>query len=106
MKGVRLARPAQADLDEIWSGAADEVGMDYASKLIDEITELFYTLARMPESGRLRPEIESDIRSFPVGDYVVYYRKAKRGGVQIWRVIHGKRNQLRVLKGRRRGRLQ
>ena len=59
-------------------------------------------LASMPEAGRLRPELEPGLRSFPVGDYIIYYRKAKRGGIQVSRIVHAKRNQLRVLKGPRR----
>ena len=99
MKGVRLARPAQRDLDEIWTAAANHEGVDFACRLVDEITDRFPILAAMPESGRTRPEIAPEMRSFPAGDYLIYYRKAKRGGIQIWRVIHGMRNQLRVLRG-------
>ena len=54
-------------------------------------------LAKASEVGRVRPEIELDLRSFIIGDYVVYYRKLKRGGIGISRVIHGKRDQKKAL---------
>jgi plasmid stabilization system protein ParE len=38
------------------------------------------------------------MRSFPVGDYIIYYLRAKRGGILVLRVIHAKRDQLKALK--------
>jgi plasmid stabilization system protein ParE len=54
-------------------------------------------LAKTPEAGRVRPEIELDLRSFVIDDYVIYYHKLKRGGIGISRVIHGKRDQKKAL---------
>jgi toxin ParE1/3/4 len=98
MSGVRLSRLASKDLDEIWPSAASTETVDFASRLIDEITDRFPILAGMPESGRLRPEIKPDIRSFPVGDFIIYYLKAKRGGIQVWRVVHANRDQFKALR--------
>jgi toxin ParE1/3/4 len=97
MSGYRLTRSAGNDLDEIWSAAASLEGAEFASRLTDEIADRFPILAAMPESGRLRPEVKPDLRSFPAGDYIIYYLKAKRGGIQVWRVIHAKRDQLKAL---------
>jgi plasmid stabilization system protein ParE len=36
---------------------------------------------------------EPGLRVFPVGNYLIYYRKAPRGGILIARVIHGMRDQ-------------
>jgi plasmid stabilization system protein ParE len=60
---------------------------------IDEITDGFPMLAKAPEAGRARLEIEPDLRSFVIDDYVIYYHKLKRGGIGISRVIHGKRDR-------------
>jgi toxin ParE1/3/4 len=49
-------------------------------------------LSRMPEVGRLRDDFFPGTRSFPSGEYVIYYRKV-RGGISISRVIHGARDQ-------------
>jgi hypothetical protein len=41
--------------------------------------------------GRARPELRSDLRSFPFGAYPILYR-AIDDGVEIVRVVHGARN--------------
>ncbi len=50
-------------------------------------------LARMPQAGRLREAIDPGVRSFPVGEYVIYYREIEPGGIMIARVLHGRRDQ-------------
>ena len=72
MSRVKLSRSAQRELDEIWAAAAAVEGVDFASRVTDEIADRFPILAAMPEAGRLRPEFESGLRSFPVGDYIIY----------------------------------
>ena len=93
MKRYRLARPAKADLDLIWQRIAGESGIENASRLIDTITDRFPLLAEMPELGTTRDLIEGGVRAFPVGNYLIYYRRAQRGGILISRVIHGMRDQ-------------
>ena len=99
MSRYRLSRSARKDLEEIWFAAATKESVDFATGVIDEISQRFPMLAGMPGSGRLRPEIDPDLRSFPVGDYIIYYRKPRRGEVQISGVLHGKRNQLKAIRG-------
>ncbi len=41
--------------------------------------------------GRKREELAPLLRSFPVGNYVIFYRPAS-GGIQIIRVLHGARD--------------
>jgi toxin ParE1/3/4 len=96
MKRYRLARPAKADLDEIWSRIAEETSLTIADHFVDGITEHFLLLAGMPDMGRSRNEIETGLRSFPVGEYIIYYRRRPRGGILISRVIHGRRDQARA----------
>src|SRR5438045_845968 len=106
MSGYRLSPSAKKDLDEIWSASANKEGVDFASKVLAEIGERFPVLASMPEGGRLRPEFEEGLRSFPVGEYIIYYRKAKRGGILVSRVVHGKRDQKKAFRAADRKRLQ
>ncbi len=38
-----------------------------------------------------RPELGEGIRSFPSGNYVIFYRTVE-GGIEIMRVLHGARD--------------
>ena len=97
MKRYRLSRRAKADLDRIWLRVAREASIEIADRFIDAITERFPTLAGMPEAGKAQDELEPGLRSFPMRDYVIYYRKAHRGRILISRVIHGRRDQKKAL---------
>jgi toxin ParE1/3/4 len=70
---VRRSDRASQDLAEIWwyivrnnRAAADE--------LIRRFDGVFQMLARHPAAGRTRPDLGSDLRSFSVGRYLVFYR--------------------------------
>ena len=46
----------------------------------------------MPGMGTARPELGKGVRLFSVGQYVVLYEEGAVEGVDIVRVIHGKRD--------------
>jgi len=48
-------------------------------------------LLQNPLAGRERPELRSDLRSFPVGNYIIFYR-ALPDGVEIVRVMSGRQD--------------
>lgn len=93
MKRYRLARPAKADLDRIWSYIAGKASIETADRFIDSITARFPVLAGAPEAGAPRDDVAPGLRSFPVGNYRIYYRRTDRGRILIARVIHGMRDQ-------------
>ncbi|MCX7108461.1 MAG: type II toxin-antitoxin system RelE/ParE family toxin [Methylococcales bacterium] len=64
---------AKADLIEIWDYIADdsEIGAD---AFIQTIDKKFHILVDEPFLGIARDEIEADLRSFPVGRYVIMER--------------------------------
>jgi plasmid stabilization system protein ParE len=64
VKRYRLARPAKADLDDIWLRVAQNASIEAADRFIDLLAESFPKLAAMPEMGRARDEIETGLRSF------------------------------------------
>ena len=89
-----LIRPeAEEDLFEIWfylSEVSEEVA-DAQAKTFDEKMSL---LARFPEMGRERKELNvSGIRSFPVGHYVLFYIPIKQG-IDVVRILHSRRDIL------------
>jgi toxin ParE1/3/4 len=93
MKRIRVSGPAERDLDGIWYYIAKKSGsIDTANGVIDSLTEAFLRFARAPEAGTRREEIETGLRGFPVGNYIVYYREIGKH-VVISRVIHGMRDQ-------------
>jgi len=48
-------------------------------------------LLTMPQAGRTRPEFGKNVRSFAVDNFVIYYVKVPEG-IDIFRVIHGRRD--------------
>ena len=75
----------ETDLDRIWFR---EASIETADRFVDTITARFPVLANMPGAGQARGDIEPGLYSFPVEDYIVYYRKGPRGRVLISRIIH------------------
>lgn len=88
---VIVKRPrAKTDLAEIWDYIADD-SEARADAFIETIDRKFRTLAGRPDMGRARAELETGLRSFPVGRYVIFYRPIPEG-VEIVRVLHGARD--------------
>ena len=48
-------------------------------------------LADNTKIGRERPELNEDLRSFPEGNYLIFYRRWI-GQIAIVRIIHGARD--------------
>jgi toxin ParE1/3/4 len=88
----RLVAKAEDDLTGIWNYLAAESGSDdIADRLIDSISRRFDFLSNNPLGGRARDEILPGLRSFPVGQYVIFYRVVLPD-VLIVRVMHGRRD--------------
>jgi toxin ParE1/3/4 len=89
----RVALEAEADLDDIWYYIAGGSGsLEIADRFVDSLTERFYLLSRNPFLGRRRDEeLRSGLRSFPVGEYIIFYR-IEAEEVLILRVLRGGRD--------------
>jgi toxin ParE1/3/4 len=91
-----VVRPrALYDLAEIWAYIADD-SVDRADAFAALIDRKFQTLSRRPGIGRTRPELATDLRSFAVGNHVIFYLPIANG-VEIVRVLHGARDLEAVL---------
>jgi toxin ParE1/3/4 len=90
MSQYQVSETARSDLDEICSYIAQD-DPDAADKFILAIASRFPLLASMPEIGRQREELVAGLRSFPVGNYIIFYRVIEQG-VEIARVLHGARD--------------
>jgi toxin ParE1/3/4 len=81
---------AKCDLADVWHFIAPD-NLTAADRLIDSIKTALLMLANHPGMGRARKELGPNVRSFPVGNYILYYR-AVESGIELLRVIHGARN--------------
>lgn len=81
---------AAADILEIWDYIADD-SFDAADRWVDQLDEKFRLLATQPLMGRIRDEVDRDMRSFPFGRYVIFYMPMD-GGIDVVRVLHGGRD--------------
>lgn len=81
---------ARLDLVEIWT----QIALDspkQADGFVDRIGKKLELLARLPRMGRRRDELAPGLRSFPVGDYLIFY-KPLEDGIVVVRVLSGFRD--------------
>ena len=81
---------ARLDLIEIWLQIAQD-SPRHADQFVDRIEKILQRLARSPGMGRARDELVPGLRSFPVGDYLIFYRSVPQGIVVV-RVLSGYRD--------------
>lgn len=86
----RKAPQADLDLDSIWDFLASD-SIQAADKQIGRIGEIFEMLVDNPLAGRERRELRAGLRSFAVGNYVIFYVPIP-DGVEIVRVMHGRQD--------------
>jgi toxin ParE1/3/4 len=85
----RLAPAARDDLDTIWDHVAREARDEGpADRLIEAIAERLWLLAEHPRIGRPRDDLDTGLRSFPVGNFIIVYEVAD-GDVSVLRIVHG-----------------
>lgn len=96
----RVARDAEADLDDVWFFTATESGsVEIADRLISSITHRFLLLAAQPHMGRPRDEdLRPGIRTFPIGEFIIVYRVVG-DDVLILRVLRSSRDIEHLLRG-------
>jgi toxin ParE1/3/4 len=86
----RKSPQAEIDLTSIWDYIAVD-NVKAADALLDRIEELFEMLAQTPLAGRARNELAMKLRSFPVGNYVIFYIPLP-DGIEVVRVMHGRQD--------------
>ena len=90
MSNYIITPQAEKDIDEILLFIAAD-NLEAAIAFNERLTNRFEFLADNAKSGRERPELKQDLRSFPEGNYLVFYREWA-GIVAIVRVLHGARD--------------
>ena len=90
MNSFRFSREASNDLEEISLHIFD-LNPPAAHHFLDAIEESCELLAKHPQLGKLRQEFGERLRSFPVGNYLIFYKPAF-DRVDIVRIIYGGRD--------------
>ena len=90
MTRVVFAPAAEADLEVIHDFIAAE-NPAAAAALVTRLEDLAVLLADAPGMGRARPELLPNLRSFPLGSYLLFYRPHDNG-IEVVRVLHGARD--------------
>ena len=90
MSRVIFIPQAEEDLFDIAFYIAQN-NPEAAVRFLERIEQICAVIAASPEIGRLRKELAPNLRSFPVGRYVVFYVPTK-SGIEVARVLHGARD--------------
>jgi toxin ParE1/3/4 len=97
MAAFRFTRTAQADVTSILAYVAED-SPRAAARLLARFERQARKLASAPGIGRSRAELRPGLRSSVVGSYLIFYR-AVPGGIEIARVLHGRRDVDAILAG-------
>jgi toxin ParE1/3/4 len=88
---ISFSESAKQDLRDIWRGLAEYSGLYFADSTLAKLESKFQLLAQFPSSGRVRDELLAGLRSYPAGDFVIFYRILETT-VEVVRVLHGRRD--------------
>ncbi len=81
---------SEADLIDLWLYVAEDQPAN-ADRLLDRLNEAALLLAETPSMGVDRPTLPGKIKSFPVGNYLLYYR-IKPEVLELVRVLSASRD--------------
>jgi len=96
MSEPRITEQAEADMEEIWEYLAQR-NETAADRLLDGILQRARLHVQFPLMGRLRDDLDLDLRSFVVSPYVVFYRPID-DTIEVLRVLHGARDVDAIMK--------
>lgn len=94
MPTLIISTEAEQDLLDIWLYIAEDSPKN-ADCFLDRLEGKAIKLTEFTKIGIDRPELASDLKSFPVDRYVLYYR-TNTSGIELVRVLHGSRDINRV----------
>jgi toxin ParE1/3/4 len=84
---IRRSKLSESDYREIWHYIAAD-NPDAADALLRKIDAKLDLYAANPMMGTDRSRLGRGLRSFPVGNYLVFYRMTP-DGIDLARVLHG-----------------
>jgi toxin ParE1/3/4 len=96
MAEVRRTPQAQADLEEILEDLESK-SPKAAERFTAAVDERCKALGNFPETGRARDDIAPGLRSTVIARHVLFYR-VTGDGVEVLRILHGRRDIRRIMK--------
>jgi toxin ParE1/3/4 len=87
VRQVILLRPAEADIDDIWTYSAERWGFEQADHYLDAIEAAMNLLADNPMLGRSCDEVLPSFRRKTSGSHVIFYM-AIESGIEVARILH------------------
>src|SRR5687768_16777351 len=90
MGRVRIVPRAERDLSRIWRFMADRWSPGTARRFVRQVLKKCQLLAEFPGIGAERDELAPGTLSFPLGNFILFYRRIE-GGIELQRVVHGSR---------------
>jgi toxin ParE1/3/4 len=94
---VRRSKLSEDDYRAAWHFIAAD-NPDAADAFLRKIDAKLNLYAAHPQMGTNRSRLGRGLRSFPVGNYLVFYRIAS-DGIELVRVLHGARKLKRKMFG-------
>lgn len=90
---VQFTWESRQDLLDLFALVAEETGLERAELILHRIHEVLSALADWPGIGRRRDDMDGTPRSFAVPPWLIIYEaQPENRGVQVWRVVDGRRD--------------
>lgn len=99
MAHYRLTPDAKSDLIEIRRFTIKQWDVAQSRKYLSELRQTIRLLAETPSLGRSRPDVGTDVLSFPQASHVIYYVSHGQQLV-VFGVLHKRMVPLNHLSGR------
>ena len=90
MKELLVIREAEVDILEIFLYLS-EVSGERARRITYDIDDKCHGLCQFPDLGRIRDDLGQNLRSLPVGNYLIVYELTEIR-INILHVIHSSRD--------------
>ena len=100
MGNIIRSPEAKRDAVDIWTYIARD-NLAAADRLLEGLDERLRLLADTPLLGRPREELAPNLRSYPVGNFILFYQPTP-SGIELVRILHGARNLRRLFHRLRR----
>ncbi|MBL4868700.1 MAG: type II toxin-antitoxin system RelE/ParE family toxin [Pseudomonadales bacterium] len=94
MRTLIKAPKAEADLIDIWLYVAEDQPVN-ADRLLDRLNDAALSLAETPSMGMDRPSLSEGLKSFPVGNYILYY-SVSTSELELVRVLSASRDMINL----------